>query len=50
MSEYVYTNKELLKMQSRPFEKKIQVTFAKFLEFCQKTDYNISLSFSGGGR
>ena len=35
-------------MQARPFETKIQVTTAKFLEFCQKTDYNVSLSFSGG--
>lgn len=48
MSDYVYTNKDLLEMQSRPFEKKIQVTTAKFLEFCQRTDYNVSLSFSGG--
>lgn len=37
-------------MQARPFETKIKVTTAKFLEFCQKTDYNVSLSFSGGGQ
>ena len=47
MSDYVYTNNDLEKMQSRPFEKKIQVTMSKFLEFCQQTKYNISLSFSG---
>lgn len=48
MSNYTYTNNDLIKMQSRPFETKLQVTTAKFLEFCQKTDYNVSLSFSGG--
>lgn len=49
MGNYIYTNKDLIKMQSRPFDTKLQVTTAKFLEFCQKTQYNVSLSFSGGG-
>ena len=48
MGDYIYTNKDLIKMQSRPFNTKLQVTTAKFLEFCQKTEYNVSLSFSGG--
>lgn len=48
MGEYTYTNEDLIKMQSRPFNTKLQVTTAKFLEFCQKTEYNVSLSFSGG--
>lgn len=48
VGNYIYTNKDLIKMQSRPFNTKLQVTTAKFLEFCQKTDYNVSLSFSGG--
>lgn len=48
MGDYIYTNRDLIKMQSRPFQTKLQVTTAKFLEFCQKTEYNVSLSFSGG--
>lgn len=48
MKDYTYTNKDLIKMQARPFETKLQVTLAKFLEFCQRTDYNVSISFSGG--
>lgn len=50
MKDYTYTNKDLIKMQARPFETKLQVTLAKFLEFCQRTDYNVSISFSGGGQ
>lgn len=41
MGEYTYTNEDLIKMQSRPFNTKLQVTTAKFLEFCQKTKYNV---------
>ena len=48
MGDYIYTNRDLIKMQSRPIQTKLQVTTAKFLEFCQKTEYNVSLSFSGG--
>lgn len=50
MGDYLYSNQDLIKMQSRPFQTKLQVTVAKFLEFCQKVNYNISISFSGGGR
>lgn len=48
MGDYLYSNQDLIKMQMRPFETKLQVTVAKFLEFCQKTNYNVSISFSGG--
>lgn len=48
MGDYLYSNQDLIKMQSRPFQTKLQVTVAKFLEFCQKVNYNISISFSGG--
>lgn len=50
MKKYTYSNQDLMKMQARPLETKIQVSAAKFLEFCQKTNWNVSLSFSGGGR
>lgn len=48
MKKYTYSNQDLMKMQARPLETKIQVSAAKFLEFCQKTNWNVSLSFSGG--
>lgn len=48
MSEYFYTHDDLIKMQNRDFERKILVTQAKFLEFCTKTEWNVSLSVSGG--
>lgn len=50
MKDYTYTNNDLIKMQTRPFQTKLQVTIAKFIEFCQRTNYNVSISFSGGGR
>lgn len=48
MGDYLYSNQDLIRMQSRPFQTKLQVTVAKFLEFCQKVNYDVSISFSGG--
>lgn len=44
----MYTYQELKKMQERPFERKIMVTYSKFLEFCMYSNWKVSISFSGG--
>lgn len=44
----IYTNEDLKRMQAWPLEKKVQVSQAKVLEFAEKLDNQIYVSFSGG--
>ena len=48
MSENKYTSKDLKIMQSWPLERKIQVTQARIIEWYQKNDGKVYVSFSGG--
>jgi 3'-phosphoadenosine 5'-phosphosulfate sulfotransferase (PAPS reductase)/FAD synthetase len=44
----MFTGEQLLQMQQRPYGRKVNVTYAKFAEFCIEKDWNVSISFSGG--
>lgn len=48
MSENKYTSKDLKIMQSWPLERKIQVTQTRIIEWYQKNDGKVYISFSGG--
>lgn len=48
MSENKYTNEDLKTMQSWDLQKKIQVTQTRIIEWYQKNDGKVYVSFSGG--
>lgn len=43
-----YTIEDLRKMQARPPERKVLITYTRLLELCMKVNYKIAVSFSGG--
>lgn len=43
-----YTNEDLLKMQSWPIERKIQVTQLRIMEWYERWNGNVYIAFSGG--
>lgn len=48
MSDNKYTSEDLKIMQSWPLERKIQVTQTRIIEWYQKNDGKVYVSFSGG--
>ena len=48
MSDNKYTSEDLKIMQSWPLERKIQVTQTRIIEWYQKNDGKVYISFSGG--
>jgi len=47
-NDYQYSKQDLIKMQSWPLHKKIQVTQTRILEWLSWADCNIYISYSGG--
>ena len=48
MSEAVHTAERLAELQSLPLERKIQITQARIIEWYQRWNGNVAVSFSGG--
>lgn len=48
MEKILYTKSQVEEMQKRPYERQINVMYAKILEACTKSKFKIFVAFSGG--